>query len=49
MNYKIAICDDSDTDRQYISDLVNEWGVSAGHTVQISAFATAENFLFHYA
>lgn len=49
MNYKIAICDDSDADRQYISGLVNEWSVSAGHTVQISVFASAENFLFHYA
>lgn len=49
MNYKIAICDDSDTDRQFISDLVNSWGISTGHTVQISAFSSAENFLFHYA
>ena len=49
MNYKIAICDDSDADRQFISDLVNSWGISTGHTVQISAFSSAENFLFHYA
>lgn len=49
MNYKIAICDDSDADRQYISALVNGWAESAGHTVQISAFASAESFLFHYA
>lgn len=25
MNYKIAICDDSDVGRQYISGLVTEW------------------------
>ena len=49
MNYKIAICDDSDADRQYISGLVNDWGIHAGCTVQISTFASAENFLFHYA
>ena len=49
MNYKIAICDDSDADRQYISDLVNSWGVNTSHRVQISAFTSAENFLFHYA
>ena len=49
MNYKIAICDDSDADRQYISDLVSDWGVNTGHTVQISVFDSAENFLFHYA
>ena len=49
MNYKIAICDDSDADRQYISGLVSSWGVNTGHTVQISDFSSAEKFLFHYA
>lgn len=49
MNYKIAICDDSDADRQYISGLVNQWSANTGHTVQTSAFASAESFLFHYA
>ena len=49
MNYKIAICDDSDADRQFIADIVNSWGINTGHTVQISAFSSAENFLFHYA
>lgn len=49
MHYKIAICDDSDADRQYISGFVNRWAASAGHTVQVSLFSSAENFLFHYA
>ena len=49
MNYKIAICDDSDADRQYISGLVSDWGIQTGSTVQISSFASAESFLFHYA
>ena len=49
MNYKLAICDDSDTDRQYVSGLVNQWAANAGHTVQISTFISAENFLFLYA
>lgn len=49
MNYNIAICDDSDTDRQLIAGMVSSWGSSTGHTVQISAFSSAENFLFHYA
>lgn len=49
MNYKIAICDDSDADRQFISGLVSRWGIYAGHTVQVSAFSSAENFLFCYA
>lgn len=49
MNYKIAICDDSDADRQFIAGLVSSWGISTGHTVQIFTFSSAENFLFHYA
>lgn len=48
MNYKIAICDDSDADRQYMSDLAERWAASAGHTVQLAAFASAEDFMFHY-
>lgn len=49
MNYNIAICDDSDADRQYISDIVSRWAEDRAHTVQISFFSSAENFLFHYA
>lgn len=49
MNYKIAICDDLDADRQYISDLAAQWAASAGHTIQIHLFSSAEEFLFHYA
>ena len=48
MNYKIAICDDSVTDRKYITDLVNRWAEETGHTVQTFSFSSAENFLFHY-
>lgn len=49
MNYRIAVCDDSDADRQYVAGLVSHWAVRAGHTVQILTFPSAENFLFHYA
>ena len=49
MNYKIAVCDDSEADRQYISGLVSRWAANSGHTVQITRFPSAENFLFHYA
>ncbi len=49
MNCRIAICDDSDADRQLITEMVRRWAADAGHTVQISDFASAENFLFHYA
>lgn len=49
MKYKIAICDDSDADRQYVLNMVNRWATGAGHVVHIDPFTSAENFLFHYA
>ena len=49
MQYKIAICDDSDADRQYVLNMVRAWAATAGHLVHTDAFASAESFLFHYA
>lgn len=48
MKYKIAICDDSDADRQYVLDMVNSWAEGAGYFLQTKTFPSAENFLFHY-
>lgn len=49
MNYKIAICDDSQADREYIAAIAARWAASAGHTAHIDSFASAEQFMFHYA
>lgn len=49
MKYKIAICDDSPVDRQYVWNMVHRWAASAGHGIHIDSFASAESFLFHYA
>lgn len=49
MIYNIAICDDSEVDRLYISTLVEKWGTQTGHIIRIERFSSAENFLFHYA
>jgi len=49
MKYKIAICDDSDADRQYVLNMVHTWAASAGHAVHVDTFSSAENFLFRYA
>lgn len=49
MNYSIAICDDSDIDRKYVTDLVYTWAEQAGHSVQTELFDSAERFLFRYA
>lgn len=48
MRYGIAICDDSEADREYLSDLVSRWAREAGHTAEIAAFDSAEQFLFCY-
>lgn len=49
MKYKIAVCDDSDGDRQYFADLAAKWAAHTGRIVQTAAFSSAETFLFHYA
>ena len=49
MKYKIAICDDADADRRYVSDMVKSWAAHDGHTVHADTFSSAESFLFHYA
>lgn len=49
MDYKIAICDDSAGDREYVRSMVFSWADSAGHRVYVDSFPSAESFLFHYA
>ena len=49
MKYKIAICDDSEADRQYVLNMVTTWAARAGHVIHTDTFNSAENFLFHYA
>ena len=49
MNCKIAICDDSSADRQYLSTLADRWAADRGHVIRTVFFSSAEEFLFHYA
>jgi DNA-binding LytR/AlgR family response regulator len=49
MYYKIAICDDSKADLNYISSLVTDWAKLSGNTVNIKTFPSAEALLFHYS
>lgn len=49
MTYRIAVCDDCDADRQYVSALVAHWASASGRLVHIDTFPSAERFLFHYA
>ena len=46
--YKIAICDDTEIDRNYIKDIVSDWAGRNGIKVDIHLFASAEQFLFEY-
>ena len=49
MNYKIAICDDSAADSEYIKKSVSSWAEERKITPIVDAFPSAEAFLFHYA
>ena len=48
MTYKIAICDDSAEDREYIAALARRWAEHSGHLLELSQFVSAESFLFEY-
>lgn len=48
MIYRIAVCDDRRTDRDFLASLLNEWADGAGHMVQPRLFPSAEVFLFCY-
>ncbi len=48
MTYKIAVCDDSSEDINYVTNLTRQWAQKHHHTVQISEFTSGENFLFFY-
>lgn len=48
MIYKIAICDDSEADRNYVAGLVQQWADREKQTTQLRLFSCAENFSFEY-
>lgn len=48
MIYRIAVCDDRPTDRDYLESLLSEWAAGVGHIVQTELFSSAEAFLFRY-
>ena len=48
MTYKIAICDDSAGDREYVAALARQWAERGGHLLELAQFVSAEHFLFEY-
>lgn len=49
MAYRIAICDDSKNDSEYVSRLLNIWARQRQISVNCDCFSSAESFLFHYS
>lgn len=48
MEYRIAICDDSQADADYVASLVKEWASAEGVGITIERFPSSESFLFCY-
>lgn len=46
---RIAICDDSIQDAQFVQNIAISWAEDKGIDLQTQIFCSAENFLFHYA
>lgn len=49
MRYNIAIVDDEQEQIEYLSAIVSKWANENSHTCDISAFASAEAFLFEHS
>ena len=49
MALSIAVCDDNETDLQYINDMINVWATQERIPVSVRTFPSAESFLFHYS
>lgn len=49
MTYKVAICDDDQTDAGYVAELLTDWARERGYMAPTEWFPSAESFLFHYA
>lgn len=46
MDYRIAICDDRQEDREYVQQLTARWAQQRGNQVEMTEFCSAEQFLF---
>ena len=49
MAYRVAICDDSQRDAEYVLSLLTNWAKKNQIAIQTECFPSAEAFLFHYA
>ncbi len=49
MELKIAVCDDSGIDREYIKKLLSAWCKKNGHIALTEEFPSGESFIFRHA
>ena len=49
MAYRVAIVDDSETDAQFVRDLLIDWSENRQLGIHAQIFSSAESFLFRYA
>ena len=49
MSYRIAICDDSAKDAEFVQDILTNWAAKKQLDIKTECFPSAESFLFHYA
>ena len=49
MRLNVVICDDSNVDLGYVSQLLQKWGQLNNIDLNTICFTSAESFLFHYA
>lgn len=49
MKLKIAVCDDEQSQIEYLSGVVSAWANKNRHVVQLKCYSSAESFLFDYS
>ncbi|MGN0978016.1 MAG: response regulator, partial [Faecousia sp.] len=49
MVYRVAICDDSGADAEFVRTLLEQWANQRQIGIQAEVFPSAERFLFRYA
>ncbi len=49
MSYRVAICDDSTADAEFVKSTLTNWAIQQQVEVCPQIFPSAESFLFHYA
>ena len=48
MAYRIAICDDSMKDAEFVQSILYNWATERKETIRVDVFPSAESFLFRY-